>query len=156
MPHIWTPESARSEIREASEASLEADRIVEFTRRLKALDSRLDLFLQTEDREELRQGFYYVRRQNDDGTLSTFEISTPDGSYREPDEQVLEALRASDSWSRDVWRDIERARNEKQRRMERERERVRDEECEHLQEELDYRFRTQLRPGDTRRLAVER
>lgn len=156
MARLWIPPEAEAAIQEA-EGRAEAERVREFTQRLKALDPRLDLFLQTKDSGELRAGFYYVRRKNDDGTIATWEVSKRDGSFREPDEEVIEALRKSDSWTRDVWHDeINRGREEARRRIEAEKRRQREEDQEHLKELADFRFRTQFRPGDTRKLKVER
>lgn len=153
MARLWLPESAETATREA-EGRDEIRRVSEFTERLEAVDPRLDCFLQTEDRDELRRGFYYVRRRNDNGTVATWEVSNPDGSFREPDERVIEALRASDSWSRDVWAEIDRERERAAQRMKRETDRRQESMRDQLKDEADYAFRTQFRPGDTRRLRI--
>jgi hypothetical protein len=143
MARLWLPARAEA-AKHAAENNAEARRALEFGKRLKALDPRFECWLQERDIEDLRAGFYYVERKNDDGTVATWEISNSDGSFREPDEQVIEAFRRSDGWSRDVWREVEKGREQQRRRMQAESDRQKQERRSELAERAAFRFRTQV------------
>ena len=153
MPELWLPgEAARGVISER-EGLREAERVFgNIAKRLKAIDSRLNLFLCDRDEyeeAELRKGFYYVYRRNEDGTIAMWEVSHEDGSYREPDEAFVEAFRRGDpntvrdpAWER-------QKRRERERRLKEHREAHEREERAYRTKELaDFRFRTQLPFGE--------
>lgn len=97
MPNLWVPNEAAQSLVDEYNSRAEAARTLEFSKRLKAIDSRLDCFLQASNIEHLRAGFYYIRRHNEDGTTTLWEVANPDGSFREPDEAVLESFRKGDA-----------------------------------------------------------
>lgn len=134
-------------VRDHGRGMAEAQRMLDFKRRLRQIDSRFtDVFLATEDAADynIRRGFWYLERRDDHGNVSFIESSDEHGNYREPDEATLEALRGSDTWNRDVWRDITRTREERQRRLEADKRRRREESAARLQEQADFAFRVQV------------
>lgn len=72
---------------------------------LRDLDPRLELCFFTERAEPLlgiKPGRWHVRRRNETTADTYYPIVDPeDGSYREPDWGVVEAMKAADSWSPD-------------------------------------------------------
>lgn len=147
MPILLPGRVADSIRKDHARNQAEAQRMLDFFRRLRDLDSRFtDVFLAAEDDEtySLRKGFWYLERRDDEGNVSFIESSNEDGSYREPDDRTLEALRFSDTWNRDVWRDITRTREERQRRRDAEKAREREELQGRLREEADFAFRVQV------------
>lgn len=147
MADLWIPNSAAEAILGAN-AEQEAERIITFTRRLKAVDSRLGLFMANVDDPEndIRAGFYYVYRHNEDGTTAFWEIRHPvGGGFYEPDEAVIEAFRRWDanthgSTAADRREARERKRKERVKREEEWRDRKRWE----MQEQADFLFRCQV------------
>lgn len=143
MPSLWVPNAAADAIL-ADQGHAEARRFVGFRNRLKAMDSRMDAFLcDTFDPEnpELRVGFYYLTRRNDNGTTAFFEISHPDGSFREPDDVLIDNLQKID---RDTLTDLRSRREEKRRKAAREAQRKKEEAAGRLKEEIDFAFRVQM------------
>lgn len=145
---LWLPREESEAILARGEGIREASRVInEFYPRLRAIDPRFDMFLQTERTDELKQGFWYVIRRNEDGTTAFFEVSNPDGSYREPDEAVLEMFRRNDANSKDntFWEFRKRVDREYKAKK-REQERQREDLSQELKERMDYEFRTQIAP----------
>lgn len=147
MPDLWLPNGAAESILNDN-AEEEAERIVAFTRRLKALDVRLGMFMCNEDdaENELQAGFYYVHRHNEDGTVSFWEIRHPvTGGFYEPDEAVIEAFRRWDANTHGSTADDRRARREADRRRREKREQDwKDRKLAELKEEADFLFRCQV------------
>lgn len=146
MPAAWLPNSVAESIVNEAEGRREARRMVDFIRRLRAVDSRLDCWLAPRyfPDDDIRMGFYYVLRRNEDGTITFWEVSNPDGSFREPDDQVIEALRRGDANRTDLARERElQRRADARRREKRERDRL-DEMHARFKDEVDYAFRVQV------------
>lgn len=129
----------------------EAERVFgDFAKRLRAIDSRFRLYLHDKDDPsldlgDLRKGFYYLLRANEDGTFAAFEVRNPDGSFREPDDAVLEAVRRMDparvrdaKWERLKARRRAEAAREAKKRFDAEERQAR------LLELADHRFRLQV------------
>jgi hypothetical protein len=95
MATFWLPGELGHQLETEKYGKAEAQRIEDFARRLQALDPRLGCFIATETRDGLKEGYWYIIRQNDIGP-TTWEVSNPDGSFREPDERDIEALRQLD------------------------------------------------------------
>lgn len=162
MPQLWLPEQAQAAIHE-DVGRQEAARVEDFTARLRGLDERLHCWLQLRDAWILgdpppgyepkgppifRAGFYYVLRRNDDGTVATWEISNPDGSFKEPDESVIEAFRRADSHSRDVWNEeIVEARRRAERQVEAERQKAKEDRLCRADDLLAFETRVQVPAG---------
>lgn len=143
---LWLPGNAARGIMREAEGKQEAARVIEFTKRLKAIDARLDCFLQTENREELKAGFWYIRRMNEDGTISCWEVRNPDGTYREPDEAVIHWLQSIDTWRGNGKLARKRARERDERRREKSNEEKRRQFREGLTERLKFEHDTPSRP----------
>lgn len=151
MPDLWLPNAAADAIL-ADQGNAEADRFVGFRNRLKAMDPRMGAFLCDKDMRnhpeyrdladtpDLRVGFYYLYRRNDNGTVAFWEISNPDGSYREPDDALIDALQKID---RDTLQDLRARRAEKARRKEKREQETRELNLAKLQDQTDYAFRVQ-------------
>lgn len=147
MPSLWLPGAAAEAIlNEQSETE------TAFVRRLKTVDPRLGMFrAQADDPEnDLRAGFYYVYRHNENGTVAFYELVHPvHGGFYEPDEAVIEAFRRWDanthgSTAQDREHRRESERKAREKRQEDWKERKRDE----LKDEADYMFRTQMAVRD--------
>lgn len=95
------PGQVAAEIRNEHLGRAEAERVIEFTNRLKAIDDRLDCFLcpVTIPEEDLYIGFYYIRRRNDDGSTSTWRVQGPNGGFVEPNDRILDRFREYDTWA---------------------------------------------------------
>lgn len=130
---------AESMMREA-EVRREKASVEAFARDLKSLDPRLDVFLMAEDIPEydVRGGFYYIRRRNDDGTVSFWEIRNPDGSYREPDSAVLEAMKKIDANADDLTARMKRRHEIDRRKKEKRQSEKRRQFREGLEERLKF------------------
>lgn len=143
MPDLWIPSGAADVILDEQTEQEEA-----FARRLQAVDPRLGVFrAHVDDPEnELRAGFYYVFRRNENNTTAFWEIKHPiTGGFYEPDEAVIEAFRRWDANTHGSSADDRRERRERETRAREKRqedwkERKRDE----LKDECDYMFRTQV------------
>lgn len=148
MPSLWLPGAEAEAQMHMAAGRDEAKRVLEFGRRLKVLDSRLDCFLQTQDRGDFRAGFWYVVRHNEDGSKAFWEVRNPDGSYREPDEAVIEMLRRNDANRTDLNREWQQRQRREKEAEEREAQRKRDETAGLVKERMDYAFRVQHRIKD--------
>ena len=145
---LWLPgDAARGVMREA-EGKQEAARVIEFRKRLKAIDARLECFLQSENVEELKAGFWYIRRMNEDGTIACWEVRNPDGSFREPDEAVIHWLQSIDSHRTADGGKLarKRARENDARRRDRDNNEKRREFREQLSDRLKFNNDTPSRP----------
>lgn len=145
MPSVWVPGAAADAIIAEAEGRQEAKRFLDFRNRLKAIDSRLDCFLAQRSipDEEIRMGFYYVYRRNEDGTVAFWEIHD-NGAYAEPSERVLEAFRYGDANRTDHKTDRLRQRQaDERRRHKRERDHL-DDLHGQFQEQIDHAFRLQV------------
>lgn len=142
MPSLWMPNGAAEQILAEKAGMDEAKRFVGFRHRLHALDPRMDVVLcEREDPEnDLRQGFYYLVRRNENGTVAMWEISNPDGSFREPADDLIDGLQKIDRTT--LW-DFRDEQQRKKRLREREAERKREEASERFRDECDYAFRVQ-------------
>lgn len=151
---LWLPGEAARAVIDDREGVKEAERVFgDFAKRLRGIDSRFCLYLHQgggEDLGDLRAGFYYLLRHNEDGTWASFEIRNPDGSFREPDDKVLEAVRYMDSarlrsprWERENRRRRQRREEEHRKRFESEERQAR------LLELADHRFRLQIPVPDS-------
>lgn len=126
----------------------EARRVMDnFRPRLKALDARLDVFLCDKPDPDgyLKVGYWYVYRRGDDGQTGMWEISNPDGSYREPDDAVIYALQRNDASRGDLTREWQAQEEAKRRAKERDQERKSEERSDRIRDTLDYHFRVQHR-----------
>jgi len=143
---LWLPPEAEAQIAAEYSSRAEARRVQDFTDRLKALDERLFCFLATQDHpdEKFRQGFYYIARKNEDDTVATWEVRNPDGSFREPDERDIEALRLLDLRNPRAKRAWQARQTQARKARERERERRREQARDELKERADFKFRTQV------------
>lgn len=146
MPSAWVPNSVAEAILNEAEGRKEAQRMVQFRARLKALDSRFGCFCADKNYpdDEIRMGFWYVFRRNEDGTVAFWEISSPDGSYREPGEDVIAALQKGDANRTDLRREREAQRRADARRREKRDADRREAIHDRLKDEFDYAFRVQI------------
>lgn len=149
---LWVPGGVADQIIDEAEGRREALRVQRFRDRLKAIDPRLDVFLASTRavdeagvvQDQVRIGFWYVYRRNDDGTVAFWEVSNPDGSYREPGEDVIAAFQKGDAARTDQRAArIEARRRREQAREKRERDRM-DEMHGQFKERVDYEFRVQV------------
>lgn len=141
MPSLWVPNAAADSIL-ADQGHAEASRFVSFRQRLKAMDSRMDAFLcdQTDPDGELRIGFYYLFRRNDNGTVAFFEVSDEKGGFLEPGDWLIDRLQMVD---RDTVFDL-RDRHEARKREAEKARADRNEEIEaRVADQSDYMFRVQ-------------
>lgn len=145
MSTLWLPEQAEAQIHAEYSSRAEAKRVQDFTDRVQALDPRLWCVLATQDSPdgEIKQGFYYIARKNEDGTVATWQIQNADGSFREPDERDIEALRVLDLRNERARREWKARQTQARRARERERERRREDRKAQVVDLADYRFRTQ-------------
>lgn len=143
MPSVWLPGQIAETILNEKAGFDEAKRVMGVRQALKSIDPRLDLFLckQEDPENELKLGFWYVWRRNDDGTIAMWEVRTPDGGFREPDEQVLEAFRRMDRET--IW-DFKDEQERKRRQRARDAERQREQTAQNLKDWCDFTFRTQV------------
>jgi hypothetical protein len=121
--------------------------VKDFEPRLKAIDPRMRVVFvdQPDDDGALRVGFWHLLRRNEDGSYAWFEISTPDGKYMEPNDQVLDALRRADGWApRNRGDAFRRGQEARLRAIERKREAEREELRERVKEQADFDFRVQV------------
>jgi hypothetical protein len=141
MPALWVPNSAAEAIL-ADQGHEEAHRVQHILRSLKAIDSRIGMFLCDRDDpdNELRMGYWYVYRLGDNGVAAFWEVSAPDGSYVEPTESVVEAFRQMEHDSVEDLRDRRRAAERRREQREEERKAL---NLARLTEEADYMFRVQ-------------
>ncbi len=97
----WIPREAADRIA--------AEKVQDFASELSGIDYRLDMFVCRRDDPEhnLRDGFFYVRRFNEDDTVTFWEISDENGGWREPASDVLDALRQNDLRDSRVSREME-------------------------------------------------
>lgn len=147
MPILLPQGVADAMVRDHGRGVAETLRVLEFKRALQQVDSRFtDVFLAREDADKygVRKGFWYLERRDDHGRVSLIESSNADGSYREPDQRTLDALRGSDLWDRRVWDDISRARDTRERNRKAAKRRAREDAAEHLKERADFEFRVQV------------
>lgn len=149
MSVLWMPEQARAELAMQYSSRAEAKRVQDFTDRLEAVDARLRCVLATHDSPDgsIRNGFYYIARRNEDNTTATWEVTNPDGSFREPDERDIEALRMVDlrnDRNRKAWK---ARRTQALAAREREKARKREDTQAEIVDLADYRFRTQTPVG---------
>lgn len=153
---MWLPGEAARAVVDEREGVREAERVYgDFALRLRAIDPRFRLYLHGQDtpeeleEAELRQGFYYLLRANEDGTFAAFEVRNPDGSYREPDDAVLEAVRRMDP---DRVRNVKHERATQRRKAEAEREHRKrfasEERQARLLELADHKWRLQVPIND--------
>lgn len=151
---LWLPDQLAAARRDDLRV---ARRFNDFRKRLKALDVRLETWAQVSTQPikdadgdvvgELRGGFFYLGRKADDGSFTkVWEISHPDGTYKEPDDQVLDALRRGDTWSHDGWSEMQKVRERREREAVHRRAHNRERRRDHLKDVIDYRFRTQIAP----------
>lgn len=142
MPNFFLPNHVADQILAEKAGFDEARRVGEFRRRLKAVDECLDVFLCERDDpdNELRGGYWYVYRRGDSGMTGCWEVQNPDGSYREPGEDVVAAFQQMDGESLD---DVRYRREVRRRARERALERRQDEAAWRLRDEADYAFRVQ-------------
>lgn len=83
---------------------------VMFRRRLKEIDSRLDLIFVHERSIVFPDSpRYYIIRRNDVGPTAYWVIQTPDGEYCEPGEEHIQALQRKDAASRNLADELRRA-----------------------------------------------
>lgn len=141
MPSLWVPNAVADSILE-SQGHEEAHRVGHIIRSLKAIDPRLGMFLcdRHDPDNDLRMGYWYVYRRGDGGTAAFWECSGPDGEYVEPTESVVEAFRKME---RHRVHDLQRDREERERRVKRREEERALLNRARLQEECDYMFRVQ-------------
>lgn len=93
---LWLPGShADALIHEATETRIKLF-IEGFNKELQAVDGRLSCFLQTQNIDILKAGFWYIKRENENGTTSLWAVENPDGTHRVPDDAVLNWLRSND------------------------------------------------------------
>lgn len=146
LPSVWVPNRVADAIIHEAQGRHEAARVLEFAKRLKALDLRLDCLLQTRDvpDEGLRAGFYYVIRRNEDGTVAMWEIRNPDGSFREPADDVIEALRKGDANRTNLKAERERERRRVELGREKHKRDVLDRRHGEFKEQVEYAFRVQM------------
>lgn len=152
MPSLWVPGAVADQVIAEAEGRREAERMQHFRGRLKALDPRLDVFLADREaidefgvvQDQIRVGFWYVYRRNDDGTVAFWEVSNPDGSYREPGEDVIVAFQQGDASRTDLKAERERQRRRREaERAKRERDGL-DELHGRFREKVDHAFRVQI------------
>lgn len=145
---LWLPNNIAESIRNEAEVRREGTAVSRVERELKTIDSRLDIILIAEDMPEhdLQGGFYYIRRRNDDGTMAFWEIRNPDGSYREPDSAIVEAMRRIDSTHENVLMRGRREKAKRKREAERRQEEKRRQFREGLAERLKFQLDTPSRP----------
>lgn len=124
----------------------EARRVMGVREALRGIDSRLDLFLCTQEDpdNELHAGYWYVVRRNDNGTTACWQVQTPEGKFREPDDQIVEAFRKMD---RDTIWTFKDEQERKRRAKKRDAQRRREDAYERLKDECDFAFRTQMPVG---------
>lgn len=149
MSYLWVPEEARVKMA-AEVASLgEAVRVTEFRNRLRAaFGNRMDCFIAEENSPDgdLRMGFWYVTRANEDGTFGCWEINDG-GVFREPDERDIEAFRQFDFHNPARAREWKERRDRKLAEREREKARAREDKQGKLDELITYATRLQVAPG---------
>lgn len=145
LPDVWIPGAAADAILAEVEGKREAARVIDFIRRLKAIDSRLDCFLaeRAYPGEAIRMGFYYVLRRNEDGTTTFWEIHD-NGAYREPSDDVLEAFRKGDAARGDLREERYQQRKADERARAKKKEDRREAIEDVVKDELDYALRVQL------------
>jgi hypothetical protein len=145
MSVLWMPEKARAELAMEYSSRAEAKRVQDFTDRLEAFDQRLRCILATRDSPdgEVRNGFYYIARANEDGTTATWQVQNPDGSFREPDERDIEALRMLDLRNPRAAAALKARQTMARKQKERDKARAREETRDKIIDLADYRFRTQ-------------
>ena len=138
-------------IRERDDSLREAGHVMDVFKRLKAVDSRIEqMWLQTADVDdpdngvELRKGYWYLSRRNDEGQVAIFEVSGPEGEYIEPSDRLVELFQRADSWNNGGYREMERRRRERDANRKRDLERQRDDMRAQLKDEMDFRFRVQV------------
>lgn len=141
-------------VRERDDSLREASHVMDVFKRLKAVDSRIeDMWLATEDHwvtedrsgePDFPRGFWFVSRRNDEGKVSIFKVANPDGSYREPDDALVEAFKQSDLWNGENYRRLREGWREQDRRRRAEAEAAKAEQREHLKELADFKFRVQV------------
>jgi hypothetical protein len=141
MPSLFVPRAVADRVLE-DQGHEEAHRVSHIVKSLRAIDSRLGMFLcdRVDPENELRMGFWYVYRLGDNGMAAFWEVSAPDGSYVEPTESVVEAFRQMEHDSLEDLRDRRRAAERRRERREEERQAL---NGARLAEECDYRFRVQ-------------
>src|SRR3954468_22731366 len=107
MPSLWLPNGPAEAILAEKAGRDEAKRVMGVRSALKGIDARLDLFLckQDDPDNDLQQGFWYVWRRNDNGTIAMWQVQTHEGGYREPDDGIVEAFRKMDRDTIDTFRD---------------------------------------------------
>lgn len=142
MPSAWLPGAVAEQIIAEKAGFDEAKRFVGFRKRLKAVDSRLDAFLcdRADPDNELRMGFYYVFRRNENGTVAFWEIHD-NGRFREPADDIVDAFQKMD---RESLQDFKDDRDRKARKKQREAERKQEEASWNFAEECNFAFRTQI------------
>lgn len=144
MPSAWLPNSVAESILSEKAGQDEAKRVFGYIRnRLRAIDARLDLILcDREDPDnELLYGYYYVIRRNENGTMTFWQVQQPDGSYREPDERIVQAFQQMD---RHTVADLRREQEEKQRRKRKREAEWQERKGWELKDEADFAFRVQV------------
>lgn len=151
MPSLWLPGEVMRGLLAEREGEAEAKRLFgDFVKRLKAIDSRLFLVLCDRDdpENELRYGFWYIGRHNEDGTTALWEVHDK-GAYKEPDDRVLEVFRSGDpSRLRSPKTERDRERRRREREKEHRKEFNAGERQARLQELADHRFRLQVPVSD--------
>lgn len=154
---LWVPDETREEFAIAEHAEGDVDIALAFRRKLKDVDSRLDLIWVKSNATSFPvTRRWYITRKTNEGKYSAFWIvQTDTGKYCPPTDQHFEALMARDSWAHpDVWNRLRRTRQTEQRQAAGRREEQRREFREKLLEQLDFNHRVQtaITPADKAKL----
>ena len=118
-----------------------------FNLRLKEIDPYLELVFVHDDADApgLVPGRWHVCRHNPDTMDTYMPITTASGGYREPAEDILEALRRRDLWNGSAAESIRREKLEKEEAVERARRLDQEQKMDHFA--LDYRAARRV-PGE--------
>jgi hypothetical protein len=153
---LWMPERVE-QAREQQEGVEGVAAALAFRRRLKELDSRLDLFYSKPTATAFKPHRWIITRRNDLVPDSYWLVEGEDGEYCEPSDKHFQRLQEYDTQAHaDVWKRMEREQKRRRESGEKKHEEKRREFREKLLERLDHEFETTVPVTSADKAALDR